>query len=220
MGIKLGDLVIKNELELSSLAGKKVAIDAFNALYQFLSIIRQPDGTPLMDSKKRVTSHLSGLFYRTIKLKEFGIEPCYVFDGEPPELKYVTLGERAAVKKEAVKKLAVAKEAEDEEAMRKYSMMSTRLTDAMIENSKSLLTAMGIPVVQAPSEGESQAAFMAAEGDVHAVASQDFDSLLFGGPRLIRNLTLSGKRKLPNKPVYVDVEPELIDLQETLKELQ
>jgi flap endonuclease-1 len=219
VGVQLGDIVVKEKLEISSLAGRRVAIDAHNALYQFLSIIRQRDGTPLMDYRGRVTSHLSGLFYRTARLMDEGVKPVYVFDGKPPALKGRTLGERHDIRSAAAEKWEEAKKQGDEAGARKYAMASTRLTSVMIEESKELLRAMGVPVVQAPSEGEAQAAEMARSGKVDFCASQDFDSLLFGAPKLVRNLTMSGKRKLPGKNVYVDVEPEIIDLNASLKAL-
>ncbi len=85
MAVALGSLVaeVKEKIDLDDLAGRTIAIDAYNTIYQFITIIRQPDGTPLMDSKGRITSHLSGLFYRTISLVEHRITPVYVFDGIP-----------------------------------------------------------------------------------------------------------------------------------------
>lgn len=216
MGVELGDLAAKEEISLNSLAGKKVAIDGNNALYQFLAIIRQRDGTPLLNSKGRVTSHLSGLFYRTARLVEAKVKPIYVFDGEPPKLKHGTLEGRreirheAAVKWEAALKIGAIAEA------RMHAMGSSRLTRDMVAESKHLLELMGIPFVQAPQEGEAQAAAMCIKGDVWASASQDYDSLLLGAPRLVRNLTLSGRRKLPRRNEYVEVVPELIDLEKTL----
>ncbi len=223
MGVNLRDIipekVIKEISDLRELSGKIIAIDAYNALYQFLSAIRQPDGTPLMDSKGRVTSHLSGLFYRTINIIEEGIKPVYVFDGKPPEIKYSEILSRSIQKQKAEEKYREARERGDIEAMRKYAQATSKLTNDMVEASKKLLDAMGIPWVQAPSEGEAQAAYMAAKGDVWASASQDYDSLLFGSPRLVRNLTITGKRKLPGKDVYVELSPELIVLDDLLKSL-
>lgn len=220
MGVDLGDLVPKTPTDLSSLSGKIVAIDAYNALYQFLAIIRQPDGTPLMDHAGRITSHLSGLFYRTCNLLELGIKPVYVFDGTPPALKEAEIKRRMKVKEEAVKKYEAAiKEGKIEEA-RMYAQMTSHLKDYMAEDSKRLLTFMGIPWVQAPSEGEAQAAYLAKKGDANFCASQDYDSLLFGAPHLLRNLTISGRRKLPRKDVYVEVIPEIIELKRIIKELE
>ena len=223
MGVNLKDIIPDAAVhvinDLKELKGKSVAIDAYNALYQFLAAIRQPNGMPLMDSKGRVTSHLSGLFYRTINILEGGIKPVYVFDGRPPELKAREIEERIKVRVEAEKKFKEALAKGKLEEARTYAQASSRLTNEMINDAKALLTAMGIPWVQAPSEGEAQAAYMASKNDVWASASQDFDSILFGTPRLLRNLTISGRRKLPRKNVYVEIKPELIDSVKLLKEL-
>lgn len=223
MGVNLKDLIsedaIKTINDLRELRGRVLAIDAYNALYQFLASIRQPDGTPLMDSKGRVTSHLSGLFYRTINFLEAGIKPVYVFDGKPPELKTKEIEERMRIREEAAKKYAEAISRGRIEEARRYAQASSKLTSEMVEDAKKLLDAMGIPWVQAPSEGEAQAAYMASKGDVWASASQDFDSLLFGAPRLVRNLTISGRRKLPRKDVYIEIRPELIELNKLLNAL-
>jgi flap endonuclease-1 len=223
LGVDLKDLIPSDVIvqiqDLRVLRGKVVAIDAYNALYQFLAAIRQPDGTPLMDSQGRVTSHLSGLFYRTINLVENGVKPVYVFDGKPPELKAREIEKRKAIKEEASKKYEEAIKAGDLEAARRYAAMASKLTDSMVEDTKRLLSAMGIPWVQAPAEGEAQAAYMARVGDAYATASQDYDSLLFGSPRLIRNLTISGKRKLPKKEEYVEIFPEIIELDKLLMKL-
>jgi flap endonuclease-1 len=219
MGVNLRDLLSFQQLGLKELSGRIIAIDAMNTLYQFLSIIRQPDGTSLMDSRGNVTSHLSGIFYRTINLLEAGIKPVYVFDGKPPELKSGTVEERRRIRKEAAKMWEEALERGDLEEARKFAQASAKLTDEMVEESKKLLDAMGVPHVQAPSEGEAQASFMARRGDAWGVASQDYDSLLYNSPYLVRNLTISGRRKLPRKNIYVKVEPELVTLDENLKNL-
>ncbi len=220
MGVDLGDLITKQQIELEDLRGKKIAIDALNAIYQFLSIIRQPDGTPLMDSRGNITSHLSGLFYRTTRLMEMGISPCYVFDGEPPKLKAQTVEERKEIRREAEKNWKAALEAGELVEARKYAQAASKVTEPMLDESKKLLSALGIPVVQAPSEGEAQAAYICQKGDVYAVGSQDFDSLLFGAPRLLRNITITGKRKIPRKNTYIEVKPEIIDLEKALGELK
>ncbi|BBG24551.1 Flap endonuclease 1 [Sulfuracidifex tepidarius] len=200
--------------------GKKIAIDAYNAIYQFLAAIRQTDGTPLMDSKGRPTSHLSGIFYRTINIVESGIIPVYVFDGKPPEEKSAELRRRIEIKEKAMEKYEQARKEGEIRSMKKYAQMSSRLTNAVAEESKELLQAMGIPVLQAPSEGEAEAAYLTHKGYTWASASQDYDSLLFGADRLVRNLTLSGKRKLPNKDVYVDISPQFIDFVTLAKKLE
>jgi flap endonuclease-1 len=218
LGVNLRDLVPKKIVRLEDLGGKSIAIDAYNALYQFLAIIRQPDGTPLKDTMGRITSHLSGLLYRTSNLVEMGIKPIYVFDGIPPTLKEVEIKRRMKAKEEALIRYEQAiKEGKIEEA-RMYAQATSRLKDYMAEDSKKLLDLMGIPWIQAPSEGEAQAAHLVKRGDADYCASQDYDSLLFGAPRLVRNVTISGRRKLPSKNVYIEVIPEVVELESVLRE--
>jgi flap endonuclease-1 len=219
VGVDLRPIVTRREVQLSDLRGKALAIDAYNTLYQFLAIIRGSDGRPLTDSKGRTTSHLSGLFYRTINLLSLGIKPAYVFDGKPPVLKKAVLRKRMEVRMAAQGRYEEALRVGDSEKARVYGQASVRLKDQMLGASKELLRLMGVPTVQAPSEGEAQAAYMAERGDVWASASQDYDSILFAAPRLVRNVSVSGRRKLPGKNVYIQVSPELVDLQVLLRTL-
>jgi flap endonuclease-1 len=219
MGVDLGDLAIKHPATLDSLAGKPLAIDAFNILYQFLSSIRQEDGTPLMDYRGNITAHLSGLFYRNCKFIEHGIKPIYVFDGKPHSFKERVQGERAEVKRRAEEKWKAALEQEKFEDAKKYAQATSRLTPGMVQESMKLLDAMGIPSVQAPSDGEAQAAMMVQQGLAYATASQDYDALMFGSPVLVRNLSITGRRKVPRQDRYVMVEPERIELRETCDSL-
>lgn len=216
MGVKIGEIVAKKEVDISFFSGKKIAIDAHNYVYQFLTTIRDREtGEPLKDEKGRITSHISGLFYRTINLIENGIKPILVFDGKPPEFKKVTLEIREKRKEEAEKKWLEALEAGEE--AKKYAQAATRLSEDMVKECKELLDYMGVNYIDALSEGEAQCAFMCKKNFVDYSCSQDFDSLLFGSPFLARNLSLSGKRKLPGKEIYVEVKPEIISLEETLK---
>jgi len=219
LGVDFGDLVVRRALTLEELRGRSIAVDGYNALYQFLTVIRQPDGTPLMDSHGRVTSHLSGVFYRTINLLEMGVKPVYVFDGRPPEIKEMEVARRKALREEAVRKYEEALQRGDLKAARTYASQSARLREEMVDEVKNLLDAMGVPWIQAPSEGEAQAAYLAIKGDVWASASQDYDSLLYGAPKLVRNLTISGRRRLPKSEKYVEVVPELVLLGEVLRSL-
>lgn len=220
MGIILSDIVTPEKRTLEDFSGKVLAIDGFNTLYQFLAIIRQPDGTPLMDGQGRVTSHLSGLIYRLSNFVAAGIKPVFVFDGEPPRLKARTIEARIEVKARAEREWKEAVEIGDLATARTKAMQTSRLTRDMVEQSKRLLGLLGIPCVQAPSEGEAQASAMARAGTAYAAASQDYDSLLFGSPRLVKNLAITGRRKLPRKEVYVDVQPEEIGLEATLSALR
>ncbi len=220
LGVNLRGLIPKIKVDFKTLSGKTVAIDAYNALYQFLAIIRQPDGTPLTDRSGRITSHLSGLFYRTTNLVEMGVKVAYVFDGVPPALKEVEIRRRAKVKAEALIKYEQAVKEGKMDQARSYAQMTSKLKDYMTADSKRLLTELGVPWIQAPSEGEAQAAYLTIKGDADYCGSQDYDSLLFGASALVRNVTISGRRKLPRKNVYVEVVPEIMKLDHVLQELE
>ncbi|MBD3310391.1 flap endonuclease-1 [Candidatus Woesearchaeota archaeon] len=219
MGVQITDLLEKKEVEISDLDGKVFAVDSSLWLYQFLSIIRQRDGTPLMDSHGNVTSHLTGLFSRTANLMTRGLKLAYVFDGKAPELKTRERKKRRAAKLEAEKKYRIAVEKKDIAEMKKYASRTSRLTGDMISEAKELIDALGLPVVQAPSEGEAQASYLVKKGDAFAVASQDADCFLFGSPKLVRNLSISGRKKISGKLGYKVIKPEIIDMAETLNSL-
>jgi len=218
MGLQISEIIPRKEINFTDLKGKTLAIDASNAIYQFLSTIRQPDGTPLQDSKGKITSHLSGLFYRNINLMLEGMKIIYVFDGKPPELKYNTQAERRQIKDIAKEKYELAKESGNEAEMRKYAQQITHLTPEIAAESKELLEAMGVAIIQAPSEGEAQASELSKRSDIYAVVSQDYDCMLFGAPILVRNLTLSRRKKTAGG--FVSVYPEIIELEKVLNQLQ
>jgi len=204
MGVNLSSIIEPEKVNFDFLIGKTFAIDSYNIIYQFLSSIRQQDGTPLMDEKGRVTSHLSGLFYRTINLVSKGINLIFVFDGEPPDFKKQEIERRKEIREEAKEKWEIAlKEGKTEEA-KKYARMSSSISEDIIEESKLLLSYLGFPVVQAKCEGEAQCAKICLDGKAFATASQDFDSLLFGSPKTLRNLSISRAESL-----------ELIELKKT-----
>jgi len=220
IGVKLGGLVEAKKLSIENLSGRTIAFDGNNILYQFLSIIRGPTGEPLKDREGHITSHLSGLIYRNSNLIEAGIKIVYVFDGKPHQFKSKVLRSRKQVRSQAKEKYEKAvKEGNIEEA-RRYGQRSIVATTDLISDAKRLLSLMGIPWIQAPGEGEAQSSYLTLKGDVWGAASQDFDSLLFGSSRLIRNLSITGRRKIPRKNIYVKVEPELIELERYLKELE
>ena len=220
MGVNITGLLSKKIISLDDLKNKRIAVDASIFLYQFLTTIRQRDGTPLMDSKNRVTSHLAGLFSRNCNLIKNGLKLIYVFDGEPPKLKEEEHEKRKKNKEEAKAKYEIAKKKKDIAEMKKFAARTTKLTKDMVEDAKSLIEAFGLPIIQAPSEGEAQAAYLAKNNEAYAVASQDADSLLFASPNLIRNLSVSGKKKRIKKEFYETITPELISLTETLEKLQ
>jgi flap endonuclease-1 len=145
-----------------------------------------------------------------------GIKPIYVFDGVPPTLKAAEIERRKQVKVEAVASYAKAVASGDTVKMRTFASMATSMKDYMRDDSKKLLDLMGLPWVQAPSEGEAQAAYINKKGDADYCASQDYDSLLFGAPKLLRNVTISGTRRRAGTKTRVEVVPEVIELSKTL----
>ena len=219
MGLAIKDLILSKETSIDELKGKVLAVDSFNMLYQFLTTIRSRDGTPLMDSSGNITSHLVGLFSRTTKMMQKDLKLVFVFDGKAPLLKKKERERRAELKSEAAKQYERAKQKENIDEMKKFAGRTAQLTPEMVEEAKKLILALGLPVVQAPSEGEAQAAFMTKKGDAYAAVSQDFDSMVHGAQKLVRNLSLIGKRKKANKLSYEIVKPELIALAENLNHL-
>ena len=219
MGVNLSDLTEPKSMEMEDLRGKKVAIDTYNIVYQFMSAIRQPDGYPLCDSKGRTTSHLTGLLHRTASLIEAGIEPVFVFDGKPHPLKQATLDGRKERREKAEQEWKDAVERGDMKTAHTKAQQTSRMTDEVKESAKELIRYMGLPIVDAPSDGEQEAAYICRRKDVWATASQDFDSLLFGTPVLLRNLTMTGRRKVPGKDIYREIKTEVIDSEEFLRNL-
>jgi flap endonuclease-1 len=217
MGTNLKDLLVMKEIEFKDLKDKILVVDTFNVLYQFLTTIRQRDGTPLKDSHGNVTSHLTGLFNRTTRLMKESMKLIFVFDGEPPELKQKERTRRTDIKKEALKRYKEAKKKGDEKEMKKYAARTSKLTGEMIEESKELIEALGLPVIQAPSEGEAQVSYVVSKGDAYAGVSEDYDSLLYGIPRLVKNLTISGRRKFG--ATYVSIKPKIINFADNINEL-
>lgn len=217
MGVNIKDLIKGEEIEIEQLSGKRIAVDAFNWIVQFLSTIRLSDGSLLMDHNGNVTSHLNGLFFRLTHLLSYHITPWFIFDGPAPKFKRRTLEERNNAKIEA---LELAKTAKTPEQRALYLRRAVKVDDYILDSSKRLLDLMGIPFSQAPSEGEAEAAYLNKNDKVYAVASQDYDTLIFGGKRLVRNLNITGKRKVQNKRAFIKINPEMIVLERALESLK
>ncbi len=217
LGVNLTPIIVKKILSLEDLRGKSLAVDAQNYLYQFLSLIRMPDGTPLQDSHGNITSHLAGLMFRSTRLiHDYDMYLVFVFDGPPPHLKEREITKRREMREQATREWQDALKTGDYATAFSKAVMSSHLTRSMIEDSKRLLQLLGIPFIQAPSEAEAQAAYMAQAGDVWAASSKDYDSLLFGAPKLQRYLTISGREFLPSKRISRPLVPELIELDKLL----
>ena len=219
MGVALTELLLIKEIDLDFLRSKTLIVDAPMWLYQFLSSIRQRDGSLLTDSKRNVPSHLMGLMTRISNLSQQNIKLAFVFDGEPPKLKHLTLEKRKEIKINAQKNFDMAKEKEDIELMKKYASRTSRLTDEMIDEAKKLIEAFGLPAIDAPSEAEAQASFMVKNHEAFAIATNDADALLFEAPKIVRNLNMAGKKKKANKLSFETINPDLINLEENLRHL-
>ena len=221
MGVPLTPIILKKTLTLGDLKGRSFAVDAFNVLHQFLALIRTRDGAPLMDRDGRVTSHLVGLAFRTTRLiSDYGMRLVFVFDGRPPALKSGEVKRRREAKRRAEEEYREALSRGDVAEAYSKAVMTGRLTGEALGDAKRLLSLLGIPWVQAPGEGEAQAAYMAVRGHAWASNSRDYDSLLFGAPRLVRYLTISGEEWLPSKGRARRLEPELIELEALLGHLE
>ena len=218
MGLKLGKLIPKQVIKFEDLNNKKIGIDFSNVAFQFLSNIRQRDGTPLMDSHGNVTSHLMGIFTRSLNLMQKNLKLAYIFDGRPPALKFEEKAKRELRKQEAQEKYDYALKNDLKGELLKYAKRTSRLNQDMVDEAKELIKAMGLPVIQSPAESDAQGSYMAKQGDIWAFSSSDHDCLLYSCPRILPNLTLTDKRKLPNGK-YVITQQYLIEHQQVLNEL-
>ena len=167
------------------------------SLYQFLIAVRQSDGQQMMSDSGKVTSHLLGFFYRTIRMVDYGIKPVYVFAGKPPDLKKDVLAKRFGRREEARAEEEEKKDIADSETLDQLARRQVRPTREHNAEVQRLLTLMGIPWVVSPSEAEAQCAELARAGKVYAAGSEDMDTLTFGSPILLKNLTASEQKKLP-----------------------
>ncbi|KAI0518639.1 hypothetical protein KFK09_006075 [Dendrobium nobile] len=204
MGIKgltklLADYAPKamKEQKFESYFGRKIAIDASMSIYQFLIVVGRTGTEMLTNEAGEVTSHLQGMFSRTIRLLDAGIKPVYVFDGQPPDLKKQELAKRYIRRDDATKDLATAVEEGNKEEIEKFSKRTVKVTKQHNEDCKRLLRLMGVPVIEAPCEAEAQCAALCKSDKVYAVASEDMDSLTFGAPKFLRHLMDPSSKKIP-----------------------
>ena len=199
MGCNLRDLASPENIELQSLSGKRVGVDAFLTAFQFLTTIRdrspQGDGGPLKSENGRVVSHLMGFLNRTTTLLSKGIKPVFIFDGKAPDLKAGEIAARRARREESERIHKEALEAGDFALAQKMAPRIMHYSQEMVDETKQLLDLLGVPWVVAEAEGEGQAAVMAAKGQLDLVATQDWDALLYGTPHLVRNLMSDGSKQ-------------------------
>jgi flap endonuclease-1 len=217
LGVHLTPIIQRRELTLDLLRGNSFAVDGFIVLHEFLALIRDKQGRPLTDSEGNITSHLVGLAFRTTRLiSDYDMNLVFVFDGKPPTLKREEIATRREVRRRAEEEYKEAVKRGDMQGAFSKAVMTGKLTKQGLDDAKRLLDLLGIPRIQAPSEGEAQAAYMAQRGDVWASNSKDYDSLLFGAPRLVRFLSINSQEWLPSKGRARRVLPELIELSKFL----
>ena len=223
MGTKIGSLIVQSrtEINLADLSGKIIGVDAFITIYAFLARIRSREtgGGYFTDQEGNVTSHLIGLFNRMTSLLSHNIRPVYIFDGEPPQFKTEEIKSRQERKEQAEENRKEALARGDLDSAMKYAQATSRVTSDMIDDAKRLLKYLGIPSIQAASEAEAQGVIMTQQKKIHAMATQDYDSFLFGGPRILRNLSVSQRRKQPNQERWSESPPEQVLLADILQEL-
>ncbi|MEM2678031.1 MAG: flap endonuclease-1 [Thermofilaceae archaeon] len=221
MGSKLTPLIKPERIGLGGLEGRVLAVDALNAIYQFLALVRDGRGEPLRNSRGQVTSHLVGLATRFSRLAfEHNCRFIFVSDGPPHPLKRAEIARRRELRERALEEYRRLIEAGEYEKAFSKAVVSATVDEWILGSSRKLLKLMGFPIVDAPHDAEAQAALIVSRGEAWAVASQDWDSLLYGAPRLVRYVTLTGFEWLPSKMAARKLEPELVELDRLLSSLQ
>jgi len=215
LGLRLGPLV--KEFRLGKiigpefLRGKILVVDALVTIYQMLAMIRGPDGYFLVDSSGEITSHLVGIFNRECRMMSMGIRSIYVFDGPPHPEKLAIIEMRKHEKRKFYDQFIQAVRRGDVDKAVKLGKRAMFITDKMINETKKLLELLGIPIVQAVHDAEAQAAYMVRKGDAYALATRDWDSFLYGAPRIIMHWRITKDDYIPSK---------MYELKELLDKLQ
>jgi flap endonuclease-1 len=202
----LRDLAVIEPIPLADLRGSVVAIDAHNWLYRYLTTtVRWTRDDVYTTAEGEEIPNLIGIVQGLAKLLESDLVPVFVFDGGVTELKEAEIERRNEQKAAAERKEAEAREAGDAIEAARMAARTQRLTATILDTSRELCSLLGVPVVEAPAEGEAQAAHMVRSGTVEYAGSEDYDTLLFGAPRTLRGLTSDG-------------DPERMDFVATLEE--
>ena len=192
------------ETTIRNYFGRRVAVDASMSMYQFLTAARLEGGATLTSEAGATTSHLMGIFYRTVRMVHHGVQPVYVFDGAAPTLKAGQLEKRRERREEAQAALEKATEEGDVEEVGKQQRRLVRVTEDHVHDVKTLLEHLGVPAVTAPGEAEAQCAELVKGGKVFAAGTEDMDTLTFGSSVLLRHLAFSEARKIPIKEFHLN----------------
>ena len=221
MGVKLQEIILRKKIELQDLSGNIIAIDAPNIIMSLFRFTRKtPDGSYgelILDRTQRPISHLYNLLYRVNFFYSKKIFPIFVFDGKVSELKRV-------ITKDQLKDFLFTKKWYEGSMKqgsrglaREIALSKEYMWQNILEESKQLLGALGVPYIESPASAEAQCAYLVKKGVAQLSNSQDFDSLLFGCPNLVQNLSKSLRRKVQGKWRYEKIVPMVTNLQKTLK---
>lgn len=224
MGVKLKELIVRNKIDFSELAGKVLAIDAPNVIMSLFNFARKnPDGSRaglILDRTQRPISHLYGLLYRINFFYSKKTFPIFCFDGLDSELKKLKTKDRLNDFIFTQKMYQSTLRSGDRESAKKIALSKEYLWPNIIKESKQILGALGVPYLSSPASAESQCAQLVKDRVAHYSNSQDFDSLLFGCPKQVQNLSKSLRRKVQGRWKYQKIVPVVIDLKENLKRLE
>ncbi|WP_435116906.1 flap endonuclease-1 [Halolamina sp. C58] len=201
----LRDVAAIEDVSFDSLSGSVVAVDAHNWLYRYLTTTVKftADSVYTTDDGEEV-ANLVGVVQGLPKFFEADVTPVFVFDGGVTDLKSDEVERRREQREQAEQRRQAAEEAGEAVEAARLDARTQRLTDTIHETTRGLFDRLDVPYMEAPAEGEAQCAHMAAAGDVDYAGSEDYDTMTFGSPLTLRQLTSKG-------------DPELMDLQKTLE---
>ncbi len=201
----LRSLAAIEDISFEDVAGSVVAVDAHNWLYRYLTTtVRFTRDAAYTTADGTEVANLIGVVQGLPKFFEHDLTPVFVFDGSVTEMKAEEIAERREQREKRESKLEDAREAGDATEIARLDSQTQRLTDAILTTTREVLQLLDVPVIEAPAEGEAQAAHMARQDAVDYVGTEDYDALLLGAPLTLRQLTSSG-------------DPELMDFQATLE---
>ncbi len=224
MGVKLGELVHARTTDIANLQGRIIAIDAPNIINAVFNIswrsMNPNDPAIIRDRTQRPISHLYGLLYRVLFYYSNTILPIFCFDGRDSDLKRVITKDLLNDILYTRKRYENAMNSGNFELARRIALDQDYFWPTIMKESKDLLNTIGIPVIEAPAAAEAQCAHLVKDGIAWCSNSQDYDSLLFGCPRTLQNLSKSRRRKQRGRWTFEKIVPQIIDLNANLKRLE
>lgn len=156
-------------VEMNDLKDWRVAVDASISIYQWCAVGQH---RKIVNADGKYINHIQGAFYRTLAMLTMDIYPVYVFDGPPPVMKQAVIAARKT---------------------NRDNGSAIRVHRSVFAEVEKLLILMGVVIVHAPAEAESQAAALTKNDSVDAVATEDTDAIAFGATYMIRGLDIAAK---------------------------